>query len=141
MAMFGHHDARYNCEMIIKNLILLQDHYAIDPCADCITKHLETIEAYAEEGLTLDNADKCRDYLIKAQEIADKHKKIVLSCTVGNFCNIHSHDDLNEMIQEIRELRKEMNMAIYGIVGEVAGFGEHNDALLEEHEHEHELPS
>jgi hypothetical protein len=117
--MFGHHDARYNAEQILRNLLLIQDHYSTDPCADCLTKHWSLVLAYADEGLTLDNNKAVRDLLERTAEIGNRHFNTIVSCAVKNVCKVRNHDDLMEMLQEVRSLRKEISMRIYGLVGDV----------------------
>lgn len=48
--------SRFNIREITKQLLLLEEHLTdVDKfCPDCIRKHLLTVEAYAEEALTLD---------------------------------------------------------------------------------------
>ena len=47
-------DPIFNLREITKQMLLLEDHlfHANKECSDCITKHLLTIEALADEGLT-----------------------------------------------------------------------------------------
>jgi len=49
-------DPEHNLREIVKQLILLEDHlFQTDKqCVQCIAKHLFGIEAYAEEGISLD---------------------------------------------------------------------------------------
>jgi len=51
------HDPEYNLREIAKQLILLEDHLGQPHklCPDCIRKHLFTIEALAEEMISLSN--------------------------------------------------------------------------------------
>ncbi len=118
--MFDHHTAEYNLEKIIENLILLQEHYAGNRCGDCILKHLETIRAYADEGMTLDHSDKYMQFLKASYDLAEKHLDIVVGCIEEGECKVKSEEDIHRMIQEVRELRREINMALYGMVGDTA---------------------
>lgn len=117
--MFGHHDAKFNAEQILRNLMLIQYHYSADPCSDCLSKHWNLVLAYAEEGMTLDNYKEVTDLLDKALVVGNRHLKIILECTVGNKCKVKSNDDLMRMLQEVRSLRKEISVRIYGLVGDV----------------------
>lgn len=118
--MFGHHTAEYNIEQMIHNLILLQDHYTGNRCSDCILKHLETIIAYAEEGKSLDHAVQYMEFLNQAVSIMQKHKKLVLDCMKKEgVCVIKSEKDMNRIMNEVRMLRKELNMAVYHMAGDL----------------------
>lgn len=61
---------RFNLREIAKQMILLEDHLAhpYKHCPDCIRKHLLTIEAFAEEAVSLDTVGVYRDF---AGEIAE----------------------------------------------------------------------
>jgi len=139
--MFDHHTAEYNLDMIVQSLILLQDHYAGNRCADCILKHLETIEAYANEGLSLDHAIQYKDFFKDAIDLAEKHKELVVGCLDENgVCQVKSEEDINKMIQEVRMLRKELNMVLYHLAGDLVYDEEKavsHDFTHEEHEHHH----
>lgn len=136
--MFPHHDSRYNLEMIIENLVLLQDHYSGNRCGDCILKHLQTIAAYADEGMTLDNSKEFVQYLEAAHDVAEKHKALIIPCVnEEGACEIVSHDQINGMITEIRMLRKEINMALYHMAGDLLYEGEGNSHDITQHHHSH----
>ena len=117
--LFGHHDAKFNAEQVLRNLILIQEHYAVDSCSDCLSKHWNLVLAYAEEGLTLDNYKEVKDLLEKATKIANRHLKIIIECSTENKCRVKNDDDMMRMLQEVRSLRKEISMRIYGLVGDV----------------------
>lgn len=53
---FAIHDARHNLVELVKELALVEGHLDdwARQCPLCITKHLHTIMALAEEGVTLD---------------------------------------------------------------------------------------
>lgn len=138
--MFGHHTAEYDIEQMIYNLILLQDHYTGNRCSDCILKHLDTIAAYAQEGKSLDHAVQYMDFLNQAISMMEKHKKLVLGCMDDKgSCVIQSEKDMNRIMNEIRMLRKELNMAVYHMAGDLIYEDEkgtdHN--FLSEHPHDH----
>lgn len=134
-------------ERIIENLILLQDHFAMDPCADCCLKHTETIEAYAREGLALDHSLDVKEMLDGAIESAQKWKGIIVGCINDEGkCEIKKPEDMQNLIQEARALRRELNMSIYRMAGDLIYENEqgHSHDLahhhLGEHDHGHEEP-
>lgn len=53
-------DPFHNLREIAKHMILLEDHLCNPEreCRDCIGKHILTIEAFAEEGATLDKTTR-----------------------------------------------------------------------------------
>ena len=148
MATFPHHDARYNLEMIVENLILLQDHYSGNRCGDCIMKHLQTVQAYADEGMTLDSASEFIEYLKTSKELAERHQGLVVPCVnEEGTCEIVSHDQINGLINDVRMLRKEINMALFHMAGDLIyesegnhDITEHHHSHLGGHDHEHEEP-
>lgn len=124
---FWHHQAEYNIEKIIRNLLLIQDHYSQDPCADCLSKHWNLVMAYAEEGETLDGSEKYAKEFNEVIGLGERHIKIILDCAVGGVCKVKKPEDMQRMIQEVRVLRKELNQKIYGLVGDVT-----HDILVEQ---------
>jgi hypothetical protein len=56
----GVHAPVFNLREIAKNMILLEDHLTHDYkyCPDCIRKHFLTIEALADEAISLNPTDK-----------------------------------------------------------------------------------
>ncbi|MEM3795574.1 MAG: hypothetical protein QW429_06830 [Thermoprotei archaeon] len=123
---YDHHDARYNLGVIAEHLILLQDHYTGNRCADCILKHLYTVKAYAEEGLTLNNATQVRTLLENARQLADKHLGLVQSNLEGRVRGESFGRVLAGMVQDVRALRQQILFELHG-----AGLGE------EHHDHIH----
>ncbi len=120
--MYGHHSAEGNIEFIISNLILVQEHYtgANVKCADCILKHLETIRAYAEESLGLDNAITYKAAIERVLAFANNHIKIITDCIVDDDrCIIKTEKDKEKMIMQVRSLRRELNVLIYGLAGDL----------------------
>lgn len=95
-------DPMYNMREICKQLILLEDHLFQKEkrCHDCICKHFLTIEALAEEAITLDKHQKypeLNDIPTKVRKITKKY--------------IMNHKDTAQhaiTAQELRELRKSM---------------------------------
>jgi hypothetical protein len=56
-------DPQFNLREIAKQMVLLEDHLAhpYKHCPDCIQKHLLTIEAFAEEAVSLDQVGVYRE--------------------------------------------------------------------------------
>ena len=111
MVEISHHDALFNLREIAKQLILLEQHYVEDPCADCIAKHLLTVEALAQEGLNLNNAEKYQLLLKEALDLAQKHYDIVQ----GFLFNQNGNYNLLEMAQEVRQLRKKIMQQAFNV--------------------------
>jgi hypothetical protein len=146
--IFWHHQAEYNLEKIIRNLLLIQDHYAIDTCSNCLTKHWNLVQAYQEEGRTLENGEKFEDDFDKVEDLGNRHFRVILDCTVNNKCDIKNPHDMHRMIQEVRAMRRALCIAIYGIDSDVVhdllaepeGRMVHTDLDTEDdHDHEHVL--
>ncbi len=95
-------DPMYNMREMCKQLILLEDHLFQKEkrCHDCICKHFLTIEALAEEAITLDKHHKypeLNDIPTKVRMITKKY--------------ITNHKDKSQhavTAQELRELRKSL---------------------------------
>ncbi len=95
-------DPMYNMREMCKQLILLEDHLFQKEkrCHDCICKHFLTIEALAEEAITLDKHHKypeLNDIPTKVRAITKKY--------------IMNHKDTSQhavTAQELRELRKSL---------------------------------
>jgi hypothetical protein len=75
--------------------------------------------AYAQEGLTLDKYQAVNDLLDKTIDVGNRHFGIIVSCAVKNVCKVKNDADMMRMLQEVRSLRKEISMRIYGLVGDV----------------------
>lgn len=94
-------DPMYNMREMCKQIILLEDHLFQKQkrCHDCICKHFLTIEALAEEAVTL---DKTRKY---QEELSDLPKKIRQIARKY----IKNHEDSSQpavTAQELRVIRK-----------------------------------
>lgn len=91
-------DAVFNLREIVKQMILLEDHlnHRHKFCADCIRKHLLTIEAFAEEAVTLD--DPYGDIRSLASAIVEKAK-----LWMEAFCD---EVDPPAIASEVRQVRK-----------------------------------
>lgn len=91
-------DANFNVREVVKQLLLLEGHLS-DPakfCNDCIRKHFLLAEALAEEAMTLDGNEYWRDFEVDLAE------------TIRGWAERYDNDDLNDLLQEIREFRKEL---------------------------------
>lgn len=137
---WSHHDARYNLEMIFENLLLIEDHLKIDPCANCLTKHLNLVMAYSQEGRGLDNAQEVKGLFDEADDLAPAVLNEILSCSSGGVCNVKDAKVLQDMVQSIRRLRRVIGGAVFGIDSDIV-----HDILEEgqeqfSHEHSHEEP-
>jgi hypothetical protein len=93
-------DPMYNMREMSKQIILLEDHLfqSEKRCNDCICKHFLTIEALAEEAITLD-----KDH--KYPELAEIPTK-VRAITKKYVANKKDSEQNIKTGQELRELRK-----------------------------------
>ncbi len=75
-------DPQFNLRECAKQMILLEDHlfHAYKVCPDCIRKHLMTIEALAEEAVTL---DKMGIYQKMGEAIAEQARQWLEILTDG----------------------------------------------------------
>jgi len=94
-------DPMYNMREMCKQIILLEDHLFQKKkrCHDCICKHFLTIEALAEEAITLDKDHK---YTKELSEIPDNVRKIA-KIYINNYEN---HKQPSLTAQELRQIRK-----------------------------------
>ena len=92
----------FNMREMCKQIILLEDHLfqTRKRCEDCICKHFLTIEALAEEALTLDKHKKHINYL---QDLPDRIREIQ-----HVYLELEDKNDVHEVAQALREIRKEM---------------------------------
>jgi len=90
---------QFNLREIAKQMILLEDHlcHPYKHCPDCTRKHLLTIEAFAEEAVSLDQVGV---YRTTAENIA--------VCARYWMTDFHDHKPLPEIAQRVREVRKEL---------------------------------
>lgn len=72
-------DPMFNMREMCKQMILLEDHLfqTKKRCHDCICKHFLTIEALAEEAITLDKDHKYQDITGLPDKIRDITKKYI----------------------------------------------------------------
>ena len=89
---------KYNLREICKNCILLEDHLFQKGkrCEDCIKKHFLTIEALAEEAITLDKKNECREYYDLPDKIRELEKQYI------------DGKEHNAVAQQLRQIRKGM---------------------------------
>lgn len=92
----------FNMREMCKQSILLEDHLfqSGKRCEDCICKHFLTIEAFAEEALTLDKEKKHKDYL---QDLPDRIRAIQ-----AEYLNLEDKNNVHDVAQKLRVIRKEM---------------------------------
>lgn len=92
----------FNMREMCKQIILLEDHLfqTRKRCEDCICKHFLTIEALAEEALTLDKKKEHIDYL---QDLPDRIRDIQ-----HQYLELEDKNNVHEVAQSLRKIRKEM---------------------------------
>lgn len=92
----------FNMREMCKQIILLEDHLfqTRKRCEDCICKHFLTIEALAEEALTLDKEKKHINYL---QDLPDRIRDVQ-----HKYLELEDKNDVHEVAQALRQIRKEM---------------------------------
>lgn len=92
-------DPAFNVREMCKQLALLEDHlfHPRKRCPDCIIKHLLTVEALAEEAITL---DRNRDHEALLAGIPEKVREF--------FRAVQAGQDSNTIAQMARQLRKTM---------------------------------
>lgn len=91
-------DPLYNMREICKQSILLEDHLFQKKkrCKDCCIKHQLTIEALAEEAITLDKDGKCKDLY----DLPDKIRELQKDFIAGK--------DPSLIAQDYRKIRKSL---------------------------------
>ena len=91
-------DPLFNMREICKQSILLEDHLFQKKkrCRDCCIKHQLTIEALAEEAITLDKDRKCEDLYYLPDKIRELQKDFVNGREPGDIAH------------EYRKLRKSL---------------------------------
>lgn len=137
---YGHHDARGNCEFIADELILVEQHLSGKNvrCPECLTKHGQTIRAYATEGMALDNSKEVMPLLQECAAYGDGLVKLITMCAIGEDCKIKSMSDVVKAVSEARGLRKKINTVIYGIPGDLDYDADDAHAdHIEPHAHHH----
>ena len=101
-------DPRFNLREICKQCVLLEDHLTHEEkrCTDCCTKHFLTMEALAEEALTLD-----KEGILKA-EIHLLPKKI----RELEMLWIKNPSKCTEISQKLREIRKQFQESTFQVI-------------------------
>ena len=72
----------YTRDEIKKNLILLENHFKNNQCADCVEKHLMTIEGLAEEGTLMTEEEDKQVALLKLAEWSRTMRKNLVNQVV-----------------------------------------------------------
>jgi hypothetical protein len=89
----------FNMREICKQSVLLEDHL-FNPrkrCGDCIRKHFITMEAFAEEAITLDKTGEHKDLLVNLPE------------TIRGFAQrVSSGENKHTVATDMRMLRKRL---------------------------------
>ena len=103
-------DPQFNLREICKQCILLEDHLSHDEkrCFDCCVKHFLTIEALAEEAITLDSATtNCSS---KIQQLPSRVRNLQFQW--------HQNPDKNSHLvsQELRKIRKDFQIDAFDVV-------------------------
>jgi hypothetical protein len=90
-------DALFNLREIAKQLLMVEDHlnHPHKLCPDCLRKHLMTVEALAEEAVSLDGG---RLHARGCEKLAEQARHWIMQIADGR--------DPLEMAQEIRKCRK-----------------------------------
>lgn len=98
-------DPRFNMREAAKHMILLEDHL-FQPgrrCKDCCCKHLLTIEAFLDEGITLDKDLKYYDTIIVVSDNFKKFSRgLCQKIQQGNL----SDAECCRLAQDLRQIRK-----------------------------------
>ncbi len=91
-------DPLFNIREILKQMVLLEDHltHAYKFCPDCIRKHLLTIEAFGDEGVTLDTPQGHYRKMLTA--LAEKARVWMES--------FHDQVDPAQIALDVRKIRK-----------------------------------
>jgi hypothetical protein len=100
-------DPKFNMREICKQCILLEDHLCHDEkrCYDCCVKHFLTIEALAEEAITLDPSAS-----LPTQKLPSRVRQL----------QSHWHKDpeknAQQVSQELRKIRKDLQLDAFDVV-------------------------
>lgn len=101
-------DPEFNLREICKQCILLEDHLSHDEkrCFDCCVKHFLTIEALAEEAITLGS---CR-FSSKLQTLPSRVRTLQYQWHQNPDKNAHA------VSQELRKIRKDFQLDAFDVV-------------------------
>jgi hypothetical protein len=100
---------KWQYDQLVKELLLLQEHSADKSCQCetggemCVRKHLLTIEAYAQETLSIEDAQSWRDKLaslaLEAKNYREREEKAI--------CDDSKTTPYQELLEWSRKWRKE----------------------------------
>jgi hypothetical protein len=92
-------DPRFNIREAVKQILLLEDHFFDKQrkCWDCQKKHSLLIEAFVEEGITLDKKQKYSKVLKEMLCSIRKIQKMIL---------VDRRKGSHDIIEELRKIRK-----------------------------------
>lgn len=101
-------DPKFNLREICKQCILLEDHLSHNEkrCFDCCVKHFLTIEALAEEAITLENQPHCEKILNLPSRVRSLQSK---------WYN-DPHQNSHMVSQELRQIRKDFQLDAFDII-------------------------
>lgn len=107
-------DARFNLRESSKHIILLEDHLFNEGkrCIDCIKKHFMTIEAFLEEGISLDKQQK---YIKLTKSTLDKFRNIMRDFSKKLDTKKIKECDFIQTAQNLREIRKPLMQASFSL--------------------------
>jgi hypothetical protein len=103
-------DPQFNLREICKQCILLEDHLSHDEkrCFDCCVKHFLTIEALAEEAITLDTTKTTCSPKIK--QLPSRVRQLQSQWHQDPDKNSHT------VSQELRKIRKDFQIDAFDVV-------------------------
>jgi hypothetical protein len=113
-------DFRFNVREICKQIILLEDHltHPSKRCMDCCVKHFLTIEAFAEELLTLDTMNQIPDHPTwKTLTTLPHHiRNLQYTFTYHIRKDSLTTDTIHSIVQDLRNIRKHYMILSFDIV-------------------------
>jgi hypothetical protein len=113
-------DFRFNVREICKQIILLEDHltHPSKRCMDCCIKHFLTIEAFAEELLTLDTMNQIPDHPTwKTLTTLPHHiRNLQYTFTYHIRKDSLTTDTIHSIVQDLRNIRKHYMILSFDIV-------------------------
>jgi hypothetical protein len=113
-------DFRFNVREICKQIILLEDHltHPSKRCMDCCVKHFLTIEAFAEELLTLDSMNTIPNHPTwKTLSTLPPHiRNLQYTFTYHIRKDSLTTDTIHFIVQDLRNIRKQYMIASFDIV-------------------------
>lgn len=119
IGVYSHHMAKYNLRMIFENLLLIEDHMKLDPCANCLTKHCNLVMAYSHEGRSLDGASEVMGLFDEIDAFVPAVLETVLSCSSGGACEVKEPQKMAQLVQDVRRMRRVIGMAVFGIDSDI----------------------